>query len=46
MPPRLDQMWGNGWFILPNPVYGPSIAGTLDEVFPADSYWEPSIQDE
>lgn len=44
--PAFDQMWGNGWFILPNPVYGPSIAGTLDEVFPADSYWEPSIQDE
>ena len=37
-----SQMWGNGWFILPNPVYGPSIAGTMDEVFPEDSYWEPA----
>jgi 5'-nucleotidase (lipoprotein e(P4) family) len=37
-----DPMWGNGWFILANPVYGPSIAGTMDEVFPAGTYWEPA----
>ena len=43
--PAFDQMWGDGWFILANPVYGPSIAGTMDDVFPADSYWEPSEQD-
>jgi hypothetical protein len=26
-------MWGNGWFMLSNPVYGPSIVGTRDQVF-------------
>jgi predicted secreted acid phosphatase len=33
------QMWGAGWFMLPNPAYGPSLAGTLDEIFPADKRW-------
>ncbi|MBA3068313.1 MAG: acid phosphatase [Hyphomonas sp.] len=37
-----DPMWGNGWFILANPAYGPSIAGTMVEVFPASTYWEPA----
>jgi 5'-nucleotidase (lipoprotein e(P4) family) len=40
-----DTLWGNGWFILPNPVYGPSIAGTMDEVFPAETYWEPAAEE-
>ncbi|MGB2178845.1 MAG: hypothetical protein ACPH9E_13010 [Hyphomonas sp.] len=44
--PAFDQMWGNGWFILPNPVYGPSLAGTMDEVFPEDTYWEPPKEEE
>lgn len=44
--PAFDQLWGNGWFILPNPVYGPSIAGTMDEVFPEDTYWEPAPAEE
>lgn len=38
-----SQLWGNGWFILPNPVYGPSLSGSMDEVFPADTYWEPAL---
>ena len=25
-------LWGNGWFMLSNPVYGPGMRGTLDEV--------------
>lgn len=33
------QMWGNGWFMLSNPVYGPSIRGDFDDVFPADRRW-------
>lgn len=37
-----DPMWGNGWFILANPVYGPSIAGTMDDVFPGGTHWEPA----
>lgn len=36
---RFAQMWGNGWFMLSNPVYGPSIRGTYDDVFPRDRRW-------
>lgn len=32
-------MWGNGWFMLPNPVYGPGVRGSFDDVFPADKRW-------
>jgi 5'-nucleotidase (lipoprotein e(P4) family) len=32
-------LWGNGWFMLSNPVYGPGIRGTIDDVFPADRRW-------
>ncbi|HEU4650160.1 MAG TPA: HAD family acid phosphatase [Croceibacterium sp.] len=32
--PALAAMWGEGWFVLPNPVYGPSTRGSADEVFP------------
>lgn len=38
----IEKLWGRGWFLLPNPVYGPSIRGSFDEVFPADSRWAPS----
>jgi predicted secreted acid phosphatase len=33
------QMWGNGWFVLPNPVYGSGLRGGLDDIFPADKRW-------
>ncbi len=33
------QMWGNGWFVLPNPVYGSGLRGTIDDIFPADKRW-------
>lgn len=33
------RLWGNGWFMLSNPVYGPSIEGGFDDVFPADKRW-------
>ena len=33
------QMWGNGWWVLPNPVYGSGLRGSLDEIFPADKRW-------
>lgn len=33
------QLWGNGWFALPNPVYGDLIEGTIGEVFPEDQRW-------
>ena len=37
--PPFSALWGQGWFILPNPVYGPGLRGTLDDVFPADRRW-------
>ena len=38
---ELAQLWGAGWFMLPNPVYGASIRGTIDEVFPPEVRWSP-----
>ena len=35
-------LWGSGWFLLPNPVYGASIRGSVDDVFPPDVRWEPA----
>jgi len=32
-------LWGHGWFILPNPVYGSGLKGDLDTVFPRDKRW-------
>ena len=32
-------LWGKGWFVLPNPVYGSALKGDLDQVFPADKRW-------
>lgn len=34
-------LWGNGWFVFANPVYGPSIRGGFDEIFPPETHWEP-----
>ena len=39
------QLWGNGWFLMPNPVYGAWQEGTLDEVFPPDARWQPAASD-
>jgi 5'-nucleotidase (lipoprotein e(P4) family) len=33
------RLWGAGWFLLPNPVYGPGVRGNFDDVFPADKRW-------
>jgi hypothetical protein len=35
----IGEMWGNGWFVLPNPVYGTGLKGGFDEVFSADRRW-------
>lgn len=35
-------LWGNGWFLLSNPVYGPSIRGGFADIFPSDKQWEPN----
>lgn len=37
--PPFSALWGRGWFMLSNPVYGPGLRGTYDEVFPADRRW-------
>jgi 5'-nucleotidase (lipoprotein e(P4) family) len=37
--PAFAALWGRGWFMLSNPVYGPGLRGTFDEVFPADRRW-------
>ena len=37
----LAQLWGNGWFVLPNPVYGDSLKGTVNDVFPEGTRWTP-----
>jgi predicted secreted acid phosphatase len=34
------QLWGNGWFMLPNPAYGPSLQGGIDDIFPLDKRWD------
>lgn len=35
----LAPLWGAGWFLLPNPVYGTGLKGGVDEVFPAAKQW-------
>lgn len=39
--PPISSKWGAGWFVLPNPVYGTALKGSLDDVFPADKRWTP-----
>jgi 5'-nucleotidase (lipoprotein e(P4) family) len=35
----LAELWGNGWFVLPNPVYGSALKGEADDIFPKDKQW-------
>jgi len=35
----ISALWGNGWFVLSNPVYGAGLTGTRDEVFPPAARW-------
>ncbi|MBB4153309.1 5'-nucleotidase (lipoprotein e(P4) family) [Sphingomonas jinjuensis] len=39
--PIADE-WGAGWFMLPNPVYGTALKGSVDEVFPPAVRWSPN----
>jgi 5'-nucleotidase (lipoprotein e(P4) family) len=34
------KMWGDGWFVLPNPVYGSALNGGFDDIFPLDKRWD------
>ncbi|TCD06891.1 acid phosphatase [Erythrobacteraceae bacterium CFH 75059] len=38
---EVAQLWGNGWFVLPNPVYGAFDRGGIADVFPPDARWQP-----
>ena len=38
----VGALWGNGWFLLSNPVYGPGLRGGLDEVFAPENRWQPT----
>jgi 5'-nucleotidase (lipoprotein e(P4) family) len=37
---EVGKMWGNGWFMLPNPVYGTALRGGFDDIFPLDKRWD------
>lgn len=37
--PAIAALWGRGWFVLPNPVYGSGLKGGFDDVFPMDRRW-------
>ena len=41
-----DGLWGKGWFILPNPVYGPWEGASFDDIYPADTRWAPTTKGE
>src|SRR3546814_18958892 len=36
---NVEWLWGLGWFLLPNPVYGSALKGSFNEVFPNDKQW-------
>ncbi len=44
--PPVARLWGNGWFVMPNPVYGSGLKGGFDDVFPMDKRWAPPAQGE
>jgi len=35
----IQARWGQGWFVLPNPVYGTGLGTGWDETFPQDKHW-------
>ena len=39
------RLWGAGWFLMPNPVYGAWQKGSIDEVFPPETRWKPTPGD-
>lgn len=42
---EMAKMWGNGWFVLPNPVYGSALKGGMDDLFPVEKRWEPAAKE-
>ena len=39
--PTAAALWDKGWFLFPNPVYGPWEKLGWDDTFPSDKNWEP-----
>jgi predicted secreted acid phosphatase len=37
--PAIADLWGNGWFVMPNPAYGAGLQGGADDIFPKDRQW-------
>lgn len=37
--PGIAERWGAGWHLLANPVYGPGLEGTVEDVFAPDVRW-------
>ncbi len=37
--PAIASLWGRGWFVLPNPVYGTGLGSTYDQTFPPATRW-------
>lgn len=40
--PGATDLWDRGWFLFPNPVYGPWEKLGWGDAFPSDKQWEPS----
>jgi 5'-nucleotidase (lipoprotein e(P4) family) len=36
---QFQPLWGAGWFVLPNPVYGSGLKGGIADIFPANRRW-------
>ncbi len=39
--PAASALWNKGWFLFPNPVYGPWDRLGWNDLFPSDTQWEP-----
>lgn len=37
----IAPLWGNGWFLIPNALYGGWEGAGFDDLFPADKRWTP-----
>lgn len=41
---NLAQLWGNGWFLIPNAAYGFWQKGNVGDVFPPEARWQPNSE--
>lgn len=39
--PALTPLWSNGWFLIPNALYGGWEGASFDDLFPEDKRWSP-----